>query len=621
MNPRLLVVSFASRWLETWKISMRAGFPQPFTPRDVLYAFDGAGNELWKISSGPASNLFVPHALAVTASGRIFATGELWRRAERTVGAPFGFVFLPERTGFRQYTQTGDLMQETYQADRTAFWSAIAVTPSGKIVVAGTPDTAGNTLHQYHDDGTVEWATNTGQVENPFGYWLDGVFYGSVPSFELNLDHAFGLVAVDSGHNVIVTATTNTFPRSAVLKYDSAGVLQWSFPLYNVSGGLALDGDDNIYVGCAGTTHPDYPDETLHTLKLAPNGTLLAATASVVTWDGNPYTVFDRLSVDANGLHVCAINGNIGYLRYDLDLVEQDAATLITTNKRVAVAFDADGGYYRLFNNVGSGAGTVENTVRRRASVAATTDLWEAPPTSSDAIPRTIIVRDVQMPGLRLPLRPGPVALWDHVAWQGDRYAIAPGLPLPMALGAPRWLLEPMVAGAAQTLYRLRIDGDPILYLQPSFFSIRRGTTEAATLNVTCPNPSAAALAVLNGREGAVMRLQTGFRQGDHPVQFVDHLVVTLATARIDAGPQSSAVSLTGRAAEVIASSRRRRVYGLSYRRSTAAGAQTWRVIPDAYLEPGDTALYGSEELTVAQITVSVSTTQATMELSEVADG
>jgi hypothetical protein len=124
----------------------------------------------------------------------------------------------------------------------------------------------------------------------------------------------------------------------------------------------------------------------------------------------------------------------------------------------------------------------------------------------------------------------------------------------------------------------------------------------------------------LNDRAGAVMRLQTGFRQGNHPVQYTDYLVTTLETARSDGGSNSTSVSLSGTAPALPVAGRRRAVYGLSYRRATAAGAQTWRVIPDPYLDPGDVATWGSEEITATQITVSVSTTQATMEISEVAD-
>ena len=201
-----------------------------------------------------------------------------------------------------------------------------------------------------------------------------------------------------------------------------------------------------------------------------------------------------------------------------------------------------------------------------------------------------------------------------------DRYAEPPGLPFWIGVAVQRWLLEPIVKGAAQIFYRIQIDGDPPLYLQPSFFSVRSSIAADTALSVTCPNPGAAALALLNEREGAVLRLQTGFRQGNHPVQYTDYLVTTLETARSDSGPRSNSVALTGNAPARPVAGRRRAVYGLSYRRATAAGAQTWRAIPDPYLDPGDVATWGGEEITATQITISVSTTQATMEINEVAD-
>ena len=570
----------------------------------VIALFDDDGHMLRMMYSG-WPNGFSPGDVAIDSAGRIIAVG--YRIGRTLIGSTL--YTTPDRAKLRAYTRGGSLMLDIEPGGVKL--TGVAVDASNNIYVTGSPNDANETTHKYSPSGALLWSGDSGERA---GY---------------SARRRTGKIKIDSAGRAIVTSNRPdpSFTAQAlgrVTQFAADGSVNWTYDLPFGHEDFVIDASDNIYVAQAWVDYADISDPSS---PLVYDGRLLKLNASGALVHDVQCTMADaHLHLFDDLIHVFPTD-NIEslYQQYDFDLNLVYSEQYWPLRPNVFMTAPADSPhprryYYRVQVHFNSTLGSVYAVACKEDPLTLATE-WASDPIagSSDTVRSTgdmrIAIRnDIDMPPLALPLalrRP---------TWQGDRYAVPPGLPLPLALASPRWLLEPMVAGAAQTLYRVCIDGEPPLYLQPSFFSIRRGTAEAATLNVTCPNPSAAALAVLNEREGAVMRLQTGFRQGDHPVQFVDHLTVILDTARSDTGPRSSAVSLTGRAAEVIVSSRRRQVYGLSYRRSTAAGAQTWRVIPDAYLEPGDTALYGSEELTVAQITVSVSTTQATMELSEVPD-
>jgi hypothetical protein len=579
----------------------------------VIALFDDDGHMLRMMYSGWPHG-FSPVDVAIDSAGRIIAVG--YRIGRFAFGGTLWVT--PDRANLRAYTRSGSLMLDIEPGG--VKFTGVAVDASNNIYVTGAPNVANNTTHKYSPSGALLWSGDSGERG---GYLAR---------------RRTGKIKIDSAGRAIVTSNRPdpSLPARAlgrVTQFAADGSVNWTFDLPFGHEDFVIDASDNIYVAQAWVDVEDFSDPNSPIIN---DGRLLKLNASGALVHDVQCTMADaHLHLFDDLIHVFPTDNIESLYRqydFDLNLVYSEQYWPLRPNAFTTAPADPPHPrryYYPTLVYFNSTLGYVDavackedpSTYSDRFAHHTFQDEWASDPIagSSDIVRTTgnmrIAIRnDIDMPPLALPL-----AL-RAPTWEGDRYAEPPGLPLPLALGVPRWLLEPMVAGAAQTLYRLRIDGDPILYLQPSFFSIRRGTTEAATLNVTCPNPSAAALAVLNEREGAVMRLQTGFRQGDHPVQFVDHLTVILDTARSDTGPRSSAVSLTGRAAEVIVSSRRRQVYGLSYRRSTAAGAQTWRVIPDAYLDPGDTALYGSEELTVAQITVSVGTTQATMELSEVPD-
>ena len=86
---------------------------------------------------------------------------------------------------------------------------------------------------------------------------------------------------------------------------------------------------------------------------------------------------------------------------------------------------------------------------------------------------------------------------------------------------------------------------------------------------------------------------------------------------RFDTGSASASATLSARDSAEVENPKTRIMRAISYRNS-ASGKRRVRCAIDTYLRPGDTAdLGGAETMIVADITYSVSTTQAVMEIAE----
>ncbi len=163
-------------------------------------------------------------------------------------------------------TSSGSAATVKYNSDGVQQWAArytaavssagaIAVDQSGNVYVAGSitgpASSADFTAFKYNSSGVLQWARSLNGSGN-------------------NIDDAVS-IAVDGSGNVYVTGylyNTGSLHDYITVKYNSAGVLQWSRG-YNGTGNnvdfayrLVLDSSDNVYVTGwsrgSGTSDDDY---------------------------------------------------------------------------------------------------------------------------------------------------------------------------------------------------------------------------------------------------------------------------------------------------------------------------------------------------------------------------
>ena len=113
--------------------------------------------------------------------------------------------------------------------------------------------------------------------------------------------------------------------------------------------------------------------------------------------------------------------------------------------------------------------------------------------------------------------------------------------------------------------------------------------------------------------------IKRGIRFANGVEQLDEMLIAPLSTNpyRLDTGGRSSSMTLEARSDAEIENPKTRTVVGITYR-NTTNGRRRIRCSVDTYLLPGDTAnLGGDETMIVGEITYSISTTQASMEIAE----
>jgi hypothetical protein len=121
----------------------------------------------------------------------------------------------------------------------------------------------------------------------------------------------------------------------------------------------------------------------------------------------------------------------------------------------------------------------------------------------------------------------------------------------------------------------------------------------------------------IEARDGNDLLLYRGVRFAPDNEQLDLLTQAPLTGIRADRGGQRFSVTLDGRAAEDPVEGRTRILSGIRYRALTA-GRRRVRCAVDTYLRPGDVADLGAGETLVAgEITITVTATDAVMEVAE----
>ena len=189
---------------------------------------------------------------------------------------------------------------------------------------------------KYAPDGTLKWSRTWNPMHGTAEWNVDGL----------------AAMGVDGAGNVYLAAMSNVgwsdpgdglaIPGLVLAKYDARGKRLWAVRyrdpseptvLGTIPEDLALDGEGDVYVACAGSFFGDFDgtQSTALTLKFSgADGSLLASAAHTASSD------ITARAVDVRGSTV-AVCGDGFVIDYDLSLGQQYAAQSFATGADVAL--------------------------------------------------------------------------------------------------------------------------------------------------------------------------------------------------------------------------------------------------------------------------------------------
>jgi DNA-binding beta-propeller fold protein YncE len=186
------------------------------------------------------------------------------------------------------------------------------------------------------------------------------------------------------------------------------------------------------------------------------------------------------------------------------------------------------------------------------------------------------------------------------------------------AMGSSYTLAPPRNA-VVRTVFRayLTATGEPDLELPISSFQARNRLATGGELSVVVPNPNPYLDAIQERRAGRLV-VKTGFALVDGTEVLQEIAGGALDNFRYDLGSFNGSAALGGSGPVSPAAPITRKVRDISFRGMSNSGARRFRCEPDMYLKPGDTADLGDDEsIVVDQVVFTVTSNQATMEISE----
>ena len=575
----------------------------------ILAKFDSAGNTY---PHGHGANYFANFSGKVTQNGycqgpNALATA-LDGQGNTYQAGSMRFTYDPavalETYGYLPFTLVkanpdGDVL---WTASHGAAVTDMTIDASGNVYTMGNAVNAARqvwssggragyyTTRKYNPDGALLWSADHGFSA---AYNESGNFFRTC--IHLGAD---GYLYTGGAWN----STTGNLTR---YDPDTGEILSQTLALSTITiQDLVVDAASNAYVLGTGN---------YAVAKYDIAGTLLASAPVKVASNGDNHNP-RRIAFDGNGHLVILTDAPyVNYLtqflfRYDTDcLLLHEQTPYDSLRPWRDMALDADGRVYLVAKSYGTPAYVAPAVVQFDSAFDLVWSNNTALAGKGNAI--SLAVGEVETPSLRLPIGLGVPTI------TGDQYVLAPGLPLGIGLGVPR-IVRDYLGPPLPAVWRARFPDAPDLALALKSIQLSADAAETrATLVVALP--SAALSAALETLVGSDIEILRGVRFADGSEQLDILATATLATTTVDIGSSSASATLTATRATPASSGQTRRIRGISYR-NTRDGQRRIRGAVDTYLQPGDIADLGNNEsMTVAEISIYVSPTSATMEIAE----
>lgn len=537
----------------------------------TTYKLDPNGNLLWTANHG--TNVY---GITVDTSGNVYTVGG----AVNNSGAVFpldpsyGGGALGDRTGYytlRKYNSLGVLQWSsdhgmgypaaTFFSGTIDIYTIPIVYDSGYLYIGGT------TFNSFTDEFTYsQWGALT-KVNATTGavVWRAAI----QDPFDVNENWYYGVndISLDGSGSIYVTGYFGQASSlESIRKYDTDGNQLASASLIKV--GIYYGYGIGIKITSGGkiislTSPYKAADEKYYCLHRYSSSLALEETYSVVS--------FNTVQIISTGLYL-----------------DDDDRVYITSN------YDS---YDHLWCYP--------------ADVSALSWSIDVDPSSSIAGAFCIALSEIETPPLELKFSFGvPVLI-------GDLYSAIPGLPVPLSLKVPS-LYRDYIGRPLPQIYRVYLTGGtgPIEVLA-SFINIRK-TSETISTTVVIPAFTESNLAEIEDREAGTILIKKGIRFADGIEQLDILAEIPFNGFAYDAGSSSQSLTLRGNGPIDISNNTTRILNKISYRNSNN-GLRRLRCEIDTYIQPGDIADLGdSETLSVGELVLSISATQAIMEVVEV---
>jgi len=199
----------------------------------------------------------------------------------------------------------------------------------------------------------------------------------------------------------------------------------------------------------------------------------------------------------------------------------------------------------------------------------------------------------------------------------------APVHALSLAQHNPAYLWQPPASEAttAQVIYLCVVTGDADglddLTIPIASFQARRRNGESSFLSCVIPDIETYEDAI-NARSNGDIVIRKGYRFSDGTTQVEEIVRVNFESPiRIDQGHINYTGTIAGTKTWTAGSPKSLTLSGISYRNVGSDGKRRYRASVDLFLRPGDTAVYGAEQIEVGLITYYVEPGRESMEVTE----
>jgi len=496
-------------------------------------------------------------------------------------GAPVGGIAIDENNNVYIYGASVNNDYEIYSGglsgDRTGYYN----------------------VRKYDSSGILQWSIDVGYRYQETG--LGGLIYGVYPIFYRN-----GYIYIGS-----YVYSSSIYKLK---KYNaSTGSLVWqalnsvSDTVYNI----IVDDDDNVYVV------GDFGNYFLH--KFDSDGSLIASAETLEGLNGS--AVGRSIVIDSAGdlIIACApitydYDTYDTFYKYDSDCILTETLGASLPNLQLLVndlGIDADDYVYVAYDK-GTG---YDHLTWRKIAPDFSSFIWEyrtknilGEDTSYDAL--CIAVKDIEIPPLPIKFDFGiPIII-------GDLYTSIPSLPLYILLATPS-LYRDYVGASLPSIYRAYLTGGTgTVEFIISNITIRR-TINGLSIDVIIPSAVESDIDKIESRTSGNIIIYRGIRFTNNSEQLDELINVPFDNFRYDGGSQSASITLSGYGEYESTHAGNRNLYGISYR-NTTNGLRRVRCLIDTYLRVGDIANLGNDEtMTVSEITITIDTTNAIMEVAE----